>query len=215
MNSVLTEALELKNNSQGLNVEIIVVDDGSKDRSREMLVPFKDQIRIIHHQTNLGYGAALKTGLFYSNGETVAFMDFDGTCLAAEALDLYHSLKRENADMVMGYRLHEKSHMPPTRRVGNRMYLALLKGLYFNRKNLPKDACTGFRLLKKEAAEKLFPNLPNDLSFSPALTSKALKNGMTLVDQKITYRERFGTSKISVLKDGLKFGVAMIQGRLR
>ena len=57
----------------------VFVDDGSTDQTMNELEKFKDSIRIIRHDGNLGYGAAIKTGLFYSKGESIAFMDFDGT----------------------------------------------------------------------------------------------------------------------------------------
>lgn len=208
---VLSEAIRiLPPNS---NVEILIVDDGSTDQTAHELRPFENSVRIIHHEKNLGYGAAIKTGLFYSKGATIAFMDFDGTCAPVESLAMLETLTSTNSDMVMGVRLHESSKMPKTRWVGNQLYKGLLKTLYPAKITLPKDVCTGFRLLKREVAENLFEGLPNDLSFSPALTAKALKKNYKITDHQITYSDRFGHSKISLIKDGLKFGQALVAQR--
>jgi len=214
VHSLLGEALRFKKSHPDLPVEIVVVDDGSTDQTARHLEDFAEQVHVIRHTENKGYGAALKTGLFYSRGENVAFMDFDGTCSVHESRHLLETLRTKNADMVMGFRLHEDSKMPSTRRLGNSVYRLLLKALYFDRETLPRDVCTGFRVLKKGVAEDLFDDLPDDLSFSPALTAKALKKRYVLVDHKISYNERAGRSKISLIKDGLKFGGVMIQRRL-
>lgn len=208
---VLTESIEIL--SKNTHVEILVIDDGSTDQTANELEKFKNSVRIIRHEGNLGYGAAIKTGLFYSKGEAVAFMDFDGTCSSLEAITMLEKLNSTSADMIMGVRLHEKSEMPKTRRLGNQLYKILLRSLYPTSIALPKDVCTGFRLLKKSVAEDLFQNLPDDLSFSPALTAKALKRKYKIIDHQITYRERLGHSKISLLKDGLKFGQVLVAQR--
>lgn len=213
--TVLNPTIDLIKNSKHIKVEAIVVDDGSSDETPTRLENFKEHIRIVKHQENLGYGAAIKTGLFYSTGDAISFLDFDGTCSPHEALDMLETLVQTEADMVMGIRLHQNSKMPLTRVIGNQLYLGMLKSLYFNHKALPKDTCTGFRVLKRSAAENLFSDLPNDLSFSPALTSKALKNNYKLEDHQISYKERLGQSKISLIKDGLKFSKALISERFR
>lgn len=208
---VMKEAVELL--KQGHKLEVIVVDDGSKDASFEELQKYSDSIRCIRHDHNQGYGAALKTGLFYSQGDYFSFLDFDGTCQIQQAIQMWHLAEKQNLDMVMGFRLHSESQMPTTRRIGNHLYRGLLKSLYPSCNPLPQDVCTGFRVLKRSAAEDLFLNLPNDLSFSPALTAKALRRGYMLKDHPIVYRERFGHSKISLLKDGFKFGRALVTER--
>jgi|FLYM01.1.fsa_nt_gi glycosyltransferase involved in cell wall biosynthesis len=195
--------------------EVIVVDDGSSDQTLSRLEKYQTQIRIIRHEKNLGYGAALKTGLFYSTGECISFMDFDGTCDPNEALLMTKALHDNQADMVMGVRLHGDSHIPLTRWIGNQLYRGALKALFPLSKDLPKDVCTGFRTLKRDAALELFDGLPDDLSFSPALTAKAVKRKFKLIDHQISYAKRFGTSKISILKDGFKFGGAMVSERFR
>lgn len=213
--TLLNPTIRLIKDSKQVKIEALVVDDGSSDKTPELLENFKDHIRVIKHQKNLGYGAAIKTGLFYSTGDVISFLDFDGTCSPHEALDMLETLVQAEADMVMGIRLHQNSKMPLTRVIGNQLYLSMLKSLYHGHKALPKDSCTGFRVLKRSIAEDLFSGLPNDLSFSPALTSKALKRNYVLKDHQISYQERLGQSKISLIKDGLKFSKALIVERFR
>lgn len=211
VNPVLSESIILIEGRK--DIEILVVDDGSTDRTLDEIQKFEKQVRLIRHERNLGYGAAIKTGLFYSKGEAVTFMDFDGTCSPSESLDMLKHLAATGADMVMGIRLHDQSQMPKTRWIGNQLYRGLLKSLYPGQTHLPKDVCTGFRLLRRPVAEELFEGLPDDLSFSPALTAKAIKRQCKIAEYQITYKERFGQSKISLLKDGIRFGQALVSQR--
>ncbi|MGC8782481.1 MAG: glycosyltransferase family 2 protein, partial [Anaerolineae bacterium] len=64
--------------AEGLDLELIVVDDGSRDRTAE-LVAATPAARLIRHRTNGGYGAALKTGFAAARGEWIGFLDADGT----------------------------------------------------------------------------------------------------------------------------------------
>ncbi|NCN40793.1 glycosyltransferase family 2 protein [bacterium] len=206
----LKEALDFQK-SQKFQMEILLVDDGSNDRTIEFFKPFENQVRLIRHESNKGYGAAIKTGLFYSQGQHIAFLDFDGTCDAADCSHLLSHLKVTDSDLVLGNRLHDQSEMPKTRRIGNHLYRHLLR-LLADREVVPDDICSGFRVLKRSCAEELFMNLPDDLSFTPAMTAMALKRGFKVSEIPITYRERFGSSKISLLKDGPKFAYSIFKG---
>ncbi|MAV91246.1 MAG: hypothetical protein CL676_07475 [Bdellovibrionaceae bacterium] len=191
-------------------IEILVVNDGSTDQSLKRLKAYESQVQIISHETNKGYGAALKTGLFYSKGKHIAFMDFDGTCDPLQSTVLLHYLKARGSDMVLGNRMHDESQMPTLRNIGNRLYTGVLKFLQGNQ--TPKDICSGFRVIQRDTAEALYENLPDDLSFTPAMTAKALRMGFSIEEHPIHYKERIGHSKISLLKDGPKFFFSILKG---
>lgn len=101
----------------GVNgLELLVVDDGSKDRTVEIAGSIAG-VTLIQHPQNKGYGGALKTGFSQASGELIAFLDADGTYppeyfpqLCKEALN--------GADLVVGSRRGgAESHMPPMRKL--------------------------------------------------------------------------------------------------
>ena len=88
--SILTRCLEARERivaeTDVDEVEIIVVSDGSNDRTVERATPFVESgpIKLIAYTPNRGYGAALKLGFKESKGELVSFLDADGTCAASD-----------------------------------------------------------------------------------------------------------------------------------
>ena len=109
----------------GLEVEVVAVDDGSRDRTREIAAGFPEA-KLVVHPVNKGYGQALMTGFKAGSGDYLGFLDADGTCDPLAFIDLYTALKGSGADMAVGNRLHERSQMPKVRRVGNVLYAALI-----------------------------------------------------------------------------------------
>ena len=93
--------------------EIVVVNDGSTDRSGEILKNIKG-IRIINHQENKGYGASLKSGIKESKGKWNLIMDADGTYAPEDIPKILRYM--DEYDMVVGARIGEKVDIPLTRR---------------------------------------------------------------------------------------------------
>ena len=182
-------------------VEIIVVNDGSRDKTPQIAGEFKE-ITLINHEVNRGYGAALKTGFSGAKGEILGFMDADGTCDPHYFIDLCNMLQEKKADIVLGSRMGAGSQMPKMRRLGNRFY-ALVMSLISDK--IVSDTASGMRVFRKEALEKLYP-LPDGLHFTPAMSCKALlDDGLSIYEVPISYSERKGRSKLNVIKDGIRF----------
>ena len=182
------------------DLELLVVDDGSSDRTAEILSSIAG-VRLIRHPHNKGYGAALKTGFSSARGELIGFLDADGTYppeyfpqLCMKALD--------GGDLIIGSRMAgEKSQMPLTRRVGNLFFAALLTVV--GRKHV-SDSASGMRVFKREVLERMYP-LPDGLNLTPVMSTRAVHEGIKMVEVPIPYSERMGRSKLSVLRDGSIF----------
>jgi glycosyltransferase involved in cell wall biosynthesis len=183
------------------DVEIIVVDDGSADRTAEVGRQYSE-ITLISYPLNKGYGAALKTGFAAAKGDLVSFLDADGTCDPRFFRDLALALERGRADISIGSRLNPQSHMPFTRLVGNVLY-ALLLGALSNRS--VTDTASGMRILRRSSFDRIFP-LPDGMHFTPAMSAKALfDDELAIVETPMPYHERVGASKLRVLSDGVRF----------
>ncbi|MGD8634650.1 MAG: glycosyltransferase, partial [Anaerolineales bacterium] len=156
---------------------------------------------LIEHGNNRGYGAALKTGFKNASGDLLAFLDADGTyppeffpqlCIAA----------MNGAGLVIGSRMQGmKSEMPVTRRIGNFFFANLLS--LIGRQKVT-DSASGMRVFKREVLEEIYP-LPDGLNLTPVMSTRALHEGIKIEEVPITYSERLGRSKLSVIHDGSLF----------
>lgn len=181
-------------------LECIVVDDGSRDRTPDIVQGYVPRVRLIR-QPNRGYGGALKTGFQAAQGELLGFLDADST-YPPEYFPKLCKAALEGADLVIGSRMAgERSEMPLVRRVGNLIFatlLSLVAGVKIS------DSASGQRVIRREALPHLYP-LPDTLDFTPAMSTRALHENLTMVEVAIPYRERSGRSKLSVVRDGLRF----------
>lgn len=185
-------------------VEIIVVNDGSRDATASIAGEFaaKGSIKLITYQKNKGYGAAIKEGFSLAKGDYLGFFDADGTCDPDFFIDLCNVMEDQNASIALGSRMHKDSKMPTVRRIGNTIYARLINFLWGTKIT---DSASGMRLIRREALDKIYP-LPDGLHFTPVMTCKALSlKGVKIVEIPMSYSERKGRSKLSVIKDGWRF----------
>jgi hypothetical protein len=190
-------------------LELLVVDDGSRDRTVEIAQSIAQSDRdvvVIQHAVNRGYGGALKTGFSHARGEIIGFLDADGTYppeyfpqLCREALN--------GSDLVIGSRMAgASSQMPVTRRVGNVFFAGLLTLLGWQRIT---DSASGMRVFKREVLPVVYP-LPDGLNLTPVMSTRAVHEGVKMAEVAIPYSERLGRSKLSVVRDGLLFLESMV-----
>lgn len=195
------DAREVLAREAGLSsVEVVVVDDGSRDATKEKAGKWKEA-KLVVHPKNRGYGAALMTGFRASTGDLLSFLDADGTCDPLAFKGLILEMRKGGADMAVGARLHAGSEMPAVRALGNRIYALLLRGLTGVEMT---DTASGMRVFKRALLPKLAP-LPTGLHFTPAMTARVACMGAVLIEHPIPYSERIGQSKLSVLRDGVRF----------
>jgi len=182
-------------------LEVIVVDDGSKDKTADRIRTYSD-VRLIQQPVNRGYGAALKTGFNAATGDLLAFLDADGTYPPESFPELCQAVETHQADLIIGSRmLSGESEMPLVRRIGNTIFAALLS-IVGSRKI--SDSASGMRVFRKESLPILYP-LPDGLDFTPAMSTRAVYEGLNMVEVPIPYKERVGRSKLNPLKDGIRF----------
>jgi hypothetical protein len=91
--------------------------------------------------------------------------------------------------------------MPMVRRVGNTIFAGLLS-IVTNRRI--SDSASGMRVFKASVLEEIYP-LPDGLDFTPAMSTRAIHEGLNMIEAPISYRERVGASKLNPLSDGLRF----------
>jgi glycosyltransferase involved in cell wall biosynthesis len=197
---VLRQREPLRESGVG-ELEVIVVDDASRDRTAERAAAHSG-VRLVRHKLNRGYGAALKTGFSEARGELLAFLDADGTYPPEKLSELCRAVLQDKADMVIGSRmLSRDSEMPTVRRVGNTLFASLLSVVG---KHRVWDSASGMRVLRRKVLGSLYP-LPDGLDFTPAMSTRALYQDLRMVEVPIPYRERVGRSKLNVVRDGLRF----------
>jgi hypothetical protein len=175
--------------------EIIVVDDGSGDETGA--VAASNGARVIRHETNLGKGAAMASGVEAAAGDYLVFMDADAT-YPASAIPTIVSMLAEY-DIVRGERPPDSPHIPAMNRLGNRVFNRLLasfheiegrdvmSGLY----GMSRDA---FRTLRLESA---------GFDIEVEIGVKAKQRGLTLGTFDIDYQPRVGEKKLRPVRDGL------------
>ena len=104
---------------------VLVVDDGSTDNSLKILENFP--VRIYQHPYNLGYGAALKTGIINADSDIVCILDAEGTYPVKAIPELVSLLIGKNLDMVVGARVNANVAIPAIRKPAKWMISQLAK----------------------------------------------------------------------------------------
>lgn len=183
----------------GADYEIIVVDDGSTDATATILASRQD-IRLVEHDRNRGYGAALKTGIRQASYPLVVITDADGTYPHEHIIDLLRLAER--ADMVVGARIGHKVHRDRVRAIPK--WLLTRFAEWVVRRTIP-DLNSGLRVFRKSVAERFMHLLCDGFSFTSTITVAMLTNGCDVLYAPIEYRKRVGKSKIHPLRDTLRF----------
>jgi len=177
--------------------EIIVVDDGSQDdtsaRARAA------GATVVRHPYNKGNGAAVKSGIRSAAGEYVLIVDGDGQHRPEDARRIVSRLGEY--DLVVGAR-SRTTQATHTRRFGN----GALNGLasYLTGRDIP-DLTSGFRGARSAHLREFIHLLPNGFSTPTTTTLAFIKAGYNVAFEPIEARQRVGTSKIRLARDGAKF----------
>ena len=184
--------------------EIVVVDDGSDDRTAQ--VAEASGARVLRHPSNRGYGEALKTGIRHAAHDRIAIIDADGSYPADQIPSLAGRLAR--ADMVVGARTKSGAAIPLTRRPA-KLFLTWLAS-YLTDSRIP-DLNSGLRLFRRRLALEFLHILPSGFSFTTTITMAALNNGYVVEYVPVDYLKRTGTSKIRPIRDTLNFLILILR----
>ncbi len=168
--------------------EIIVVDDGSRDKTAEIADKLgkKDaRIRVISHQVNQGYGGALKTGYKSAKYKWVAFTDADGQFDFSEITKFIEKQKRTNSDLVLGYRLQRADSF------ARKMFTlvwgaipALIWGMQV------RDYSCGFKLVRKKVFTDVQPLVGEEKVTQIEMLIKAKRAGFKFAEVGVQHYPR-------------------------
>jgi glycosyltransferase involved in cell wall biosynthesis len=175
----------------GLADEIIVVDDGSVDGTRDILAKLAEgnsRLRLFLHDSNLGKGAAVRTGIEAARAELVLIQDADLEYDPRDYPSLLNPIEEGKADVVYGSRFlggPRRStmfwHM-----VANQL-LTLMTNVLYN--SILSDMETGYKLFRREIVQNI-PLRSRRFEFEPEITAKLLKRRVRIFEVPITFNPR-------------------------
>lgn len=172
-----------------LDKEIIIIDDGSTDATRDIL---KNELagkvnQILFHETNKGKGAAIRTGIQAATGEYIIIQDADLEYDPEDYLKLLRPVEKGWATVVYGSRFTgEHRNMLFYHWIGNR-FLTLITNILYNSTLSDMETC--YKLIKTDLIKGM-PLRCNRFGFEPEVTAKILKKGIRIYEVPISYAGR-------------------------
>ncbi|MEM5801819.1 MAG: glycosyltransferase family 2 protein [Candidatus Aenigmatarchaeota archaeon] len=183
-------------------MDVVVVDDGSKDRTAE--IARKSGAIVLKHKINKGKGEALRTGLNYilkkHNANYVVLIDADMQYHPKESVKLLKLLEKNDADIVMGYR-NWKSIPYFRHRLGNFFWRSLFN-LLFGTKF--KDTNCGFMAMNRIAIKKIKNNIHGGYIIENSILASALKNKLKVMQVPVSVKYK--------KKSGIRRGIRIFLG---
>ncbi|MFA6536295.1 MAG: glycosyltransferase family 2 protein [Candidatus Paceibacterota bacterium] len=188
---------------RNLSAEIVVVDNNSTDKTAEIVSEYQKKFAdlVLVNEERPGYGAAYLKGLAVASGKYLIMADGDGTYDFSLITDFVSKLK-SGFDLVVGNRFATKDVnlvMPWLhRRIGN-PFLSFLVRAFFGAKI--KDVHCGMRAITRRALEAVDLNTTG-MEFASEMVIKVARRGLKIGEVDISYRKRFGDSKLESFSDG-------------
>lgn len=193
------------------SVEVLVIDDGSTDKTAEVARKAGADYLLIHKR-NLGLARTFKDGLDFAlnfGADIIVNIDADAQYDAKEIPKLIKPILNGEADIVIGNRCIDKlDHMPRSKKIGNKIASWATRKL----SGLPiEDAQTGFRAFSREAALKL--NVLGEYTYTQETIIQAAKKGLKIVEIPVEFREREGKSRLisSIWKYAKNAGITILR----
>ena len=173
----------------GIIQEIVIVDDGSTDGTREFLDHLKDeQIKVILHEANKGKGAAVRTGIKNASGEVIIIQDADLEYDPRDYPELIRPIEEGITDVVYGSRFlgGARRSLYFWNMVANKL-LTLFTNILYN--NILSDMETGYKVFKKSVVNDI-PLHAKRFEFEPEFTAKILKRKIHIYEVPIRFNPR-------------------------
>jgi glycosyltransferase involved in cell wall biosynthesis len=195
--------------------EIIIVDDGSRDGTRDILKDLAKQenIKVILHDKNKGKGAALSTGLQHISGDFVIFQDADLEYHPEEYPRLLEPIQKEYADVVYGSRFKGSGRaFLFWHKVGN-IFLNFITNILYNSTLTDMETC--YKMFRRDVIKGITIE-SNRFNVEPEITAKILKRGYKVFEVPITYSGRdFSEGKKITWRDGFSALWTLIKYRVK
>ncbi|MDD5472793.1 MAG: glycosyltransferase family 2 protein [Candidatus Methanoperedens sp.] len=195
---------------EGLETEIIVVDDGSSDDTPHILDSFSKRVTLIHHPRNMGKGSAVRTGLKNVTGDIIAIQDADLEYDPANLPKLIRLIREEGNDVVYGSRfLGNIEGMSFSHYFGNKL-LTFITRLLYNSSITDMETCS--KVFKREVLQGVELK-SNNFEIEPEITINILKRGYRIHEIPISYTGRSKEHKKISWKDGITSMIYLIKCR--
>ena len=179
--------------------EILVVDDGSNDDTCERVRQFP-RVLLIRHSVNMGYGAAISSGVRACQGRYVVWYDADGQHQVQDLLVVVRTMISERLDYCIGVR-EDPSYQAPGRSLGKQI---LKLAVVISVGRVVKDFNSGLRGFKRDVIKRYLHLLPRGFGASTTTTLLMIERGYLGKEVPITTRNRIGVSSVNPLFDGFK-----------
>jgi glycosyltransferase involved in cell wall biosynthesis len=177
-------------NDTKLVSEIVVVDDGSRDGTRDKLKALdgRNNVRVILHEKNRGKGAAVRTGMQAATGEILLIQDADLEYDPRDFPELLRPIEEGVADVVYGSRFLGRAHRVTMfwHLVANKL-LTLMTNILYN--TILTDMETGYKVFRREVISGMTIRA-NSFNFEPEFTAKILKRNYRIFEVPITFNPR-------------------------
>lgn len=202
----------------GLKKEIIMVDDGSTDGTKEILKRMEEseenkKYKIFFHSKNMGKGAAIRTAVHYATGDIIVIQDADLEYDPKDYEDLIKLIINERADVVYGSRLcggKPSRAFKFTHLLGNK-FLTFVTNILYDATLTDMETC--YKAFRADVIKGI--NIKsNRFEFEPEITAKVLKKKYHLYEAPISYYGRdFHEGKKITWRDGITALIALVRFR--